>query len=287
MTDLTSPNAEQIEAWNEGVGKAWIANVDALDRQIAPIGEAALKVAAVKAGDSVLDIGCGAGQTAIELARRVGEAGWAHGVDISGLMIGAAGTAVRQQSVLNVSFEIADAQTCKFRPAAYEVIFSRFGVMFFQDPPAAFANIRAALSRTGHMAFCCWRAPAENPLMSLPLRAAANIVPAPDGPPGDPTAPGPFASSDPDRVRIVLASAGFTEISIEKWDGLMGANPADEAIRITTELGPLGRRLNEMKADASLRQRVRDVVREGLQDFIGSDGNLRAPGAAWIVRAGS
>lgn len=285
MSETLSPNAEQIEAWNEGIGKAWIAHLDALDRQIAPIGAAAINAAAVKPGDSVIDIGCGAGQTTIALARLVGEAGWAHGVDVSGLMISAAGAAARKHPSLNVSFEIADAQTFKFRPAAYDVVYSRFGVMFFKDPVAAFINIRSALKPKGHVAFCAWRLSAENPLMSAPLQAAMDLLPPPAGPAADPTAPGPFAFADPDRVRGILSSAGFTDISIEKWDGLMGANPVDEAIAITTDLGPLGRRLNEAQADAPLRQRVREAVRHGLREFIGGDGMLRAPGAGWIVRA--
>ena len=286
MSESLSPNAEQIEAWNEGIGKAWIAHLDALDRQIAPLGEAAMAAAAVKRGDSVLDIGCGAGQTTIEIARQVGETGWAHGVDVSGLMISAAGIAARKNAALNVSFEIADAQTFKFRPAAYDIAYSRFGVMFFKDPVAAFINIRSALKPNGRVTFCCWRLSAENPLMSVPLQAAADLLPPPDGPPGDPHAPGPFAFADPDRVRAILGAAGFTDISIEKWDGLMGPNPGDDAIRITTDLGPLGRRLTEVQADASLRLRVREAVRHGLRDFISADGTLRAPGAGWIVRAG-
>lgn len=285
MSESLSPNAEQIEAWNEGIGKAWIAHLDALDRQIAPIGVAAMNAASVKPGDSVIDIGCGAGQTTIELARLVGETGWAHGVDVSGLMISAAGAAARKHPSLNVSFEIADAQTFKFRPAAYDVVYSRFGVMFFKDPVAAFINIRSALKPKGHVAFCAWRLSAENPLMSAPLQAAMDLLPPQAGPPGDPTAPGPFAFADPDRMREILSSAGFKDISIEKWDGQMGANPVEEAIAITTDLGPLGRRLNEAQADAPLRQRVREAVRHGLRDFIDADGMLRAPGAGWIVRA--
>lgn len=285
MSESLSPNAEQIEAWNEGIGKAWIAHLDALDRQIAPVGEAAMAAVAVKRGDSVLDIGCGAGQTTIELARLVGETGWAHGVDVSGLMISAAGAAARKHSSLNVSFEIADAQTFKFRPAAYDIVYSRFGVMFFKDPIAAFVNIRSALKPNGHVAFCAWRLSAENPLMSAPLQAAKDLLPSPEGPPADPHAPGPFAFADPDRVRGILSSAGFKDISIETWDGQMGANPVEEAIAITTDLGPLGRRLNEAQADAPLRQRVREAVRHGLRDFIDADGMLRAPGAGWIVRA--
>lgn len=285
MSESLSPNAEQIEAWNEGIGKAWIAHLNALDRQIAPIGEAAMAAASVKPGDSVIDIGCGAGQTTIALARLVGSAGWAHGVDVSGLMISAAGAAARKHPSLNVSFEIADAQTFKFRPAAYDVVYSRFGVMFFKDPVAAFINIRSALKPNGHVAFCAWRLSGENPLMSAPLQAAMDLLPAPAGPPADPTAPGPFAFADADRVRGILSSAGFKDISIEAWDGEMGANPVDEAIAITTDLGPLGRRLNEAQADAALRQRVREAVRHGLRDFIGADGMLRAPGAGWIVRA--
>lgn len=285
MSESLSPNAEQIEAWNEGVGKAWVAHAEILDRQISPIGEGALIAAEVQRGDSVLDIGCGTGQTTIALARLVGGSGWAHGVDISGLMISAAGAAARKHTALNVSFEIADAQTFKFRPAAYDVVYSRFGVMFFQDPAAAFANIRLGLKPEGHMAFCCWRTPAENPLMSLPVRVAADLLPASDGPPGDPFSPGPFAFADPDRVRGILEAAGFTKISIEQWDGQLGANSMDGAALVATELGTLGRRLREVKADANTRQKARDVVRAAFADFAGADGMVRAPGAAWIVRA--
>ncbi len=285
MPNAVSPNAEQIEAWNDGVGKAWVANVDALDRQLHPIGDAALAAAAVNPGDSVLDIGCGAGQTTIQLARLAGPTGWALGIDISGLMISAAGAAGRMQSAPNVSFEISDAQTARFRQAAYDVIFSRFGVMFFQDSVAAFANIRTALKPQGRLAFCCWRTPSENPLMSDPMQAVAAFLPSSAGPPPDPLAPGPFAFADGDRVRGILAAAGFSNISIEKWDGLLGANSIEDAVRIATELGPLGRRLKELRADPGLRDDAQAAVRQALQKFTGKDGNVRAPGAAWIVRA--
>lgn len=285
MVGALSPNAEQIDAWNDGVGKAWVANVDALDRQIGPIGDAAIAAAAVQPGDSVLDVGCGAGQTTFQLAPLVGPTGWALGVDISGLMIGAAAAEGRRRNVLNASFEIADAQTAPLRRAAYDVVFSRFGVMFFQDPVAAFVNMRTALKPQGRLAFCCWRAPAENPLMIEPAQAAAALLPAPVGPPPDPLAPGPFAFADQDRVRGILAGAGFLNISIERWDGVLGANSLDDAVRIATDLGPLGRRLNELHADAALRQKAQAAVRGALQKFIGEDGKVRAPGAAWIVRA--
>src|SRR5262249_38336345 len=150
----------------------------------------------------VLDVGCGCGDSTVDLARRVAPDGTVVGMDISAVMLERARQTAREQGV-NARFEHADAQTHAFAPASFDVLFSRFGVMFFADPTAAFANLRSALRPGGKLAFVCWQSLAENPWMLVPLGAAFQIIPPPPMP--APDAPGPFAFADQSRVRSILA----------------------------------------------------------------------------------
>src|SRR5881394_2941390 len=190
--------------------EAWADVREPLERQLAPLGRRALAALAPRPGESVLDIGCGGGETALDLARSVAPDGTVVGVDLSAAVLAFARRAAK--GCKRVRFVQADAQVFPFEAASFDAAFSRFGVMFFADPTAAFINIRRSLRPNGRLAFVCWRALEENLLDILPLRAAsAHLPPQSDH---DPDAPGPFAFANPDRVRGILGVAGFEDIKI-------------------------------------------------------------------------
>ncbi len=278
--DASGANADQITYWNAVAGETWAAMQDDLDRQIEPLGERAMAALAPAPGERALDTGCGCGQTTMALARRVGPAGSVLGVDISRPMLEVARRRVAEAGLGQVKLIEADAQTHAFEAAAFDVAFSRFGVMFFADPTAAFGNIRKALRSGGRLGFVCWRPLAQNPWMLVPIAAALKHFPEPPPPP-DPLAPGPFAFADPDRVRAILSGAGFAEVAIEPFDQMIGAGDLDQAVRVALRVGPLGALLREApdKADA-----VVGSIREALAPHMTPEG-VRLPSATWIVRA--
>lgn len=209
------PNAKQREEWNDATGARWLELHNWIDKQIAPFGYRAMDRADVQPGEHVLDVGCGCGETTLDLARRVGETGLVLGIDISALLVAEARKLARESKAQNVQFEEADAQSYSFAGGGFDLVFSRFGIMFFDNPVAAFQNFRSGLKRGGRIAFVCWPAPRENLFVTLPLKvAAAHHIALPA--PGDPDAPGQFAFANPDRVRQILSEADFTAVEIER-----------------------------------------------------------------------
>jgi len=281
---MEQSNAEQIQYWNEVAGPKWVAYNALIDAQIAPLGRRAMERADVAAGDRVIDVGCGCGETTRELARRVGPAGHVLGIDISAPMLARARESGRELGVTNAVFEQADAQTHAFPPAAFDVLFSRFGIMFFADPPAAFANLRKALRPGGRLAFVCWQALPKNPWLFVPLQAAAPHLTLP--PPPAPDAPGPFSFADAERVRGILGGAGFEEIAFEDVQQKLtigGAGSVDDAVRFLIEgVGPTSAALRD--AAPEVRDRVRAAVRDALAPMVTPSG-VQAGSAAWIVTA--
>jgi SAM-dependent methyltransferase len=270
-----TPNAQQVAYWNEQAGPTWAAEQAALDRQLAPLGHRAMAELDLSPGQRILDVGCGAGETTLELAAQGAEA---VGVDISRPLLDVARR--RAQGAAGVTFLEADAQAHAFPPASFDAVFSRFGVMFFADPAAAFTNLRRALKPGGRLAFVCWRRPDENPFMTAPMIAALQHVPAPPPPP-DPTAPGPFAFADPERVRGILAAGGFTDIALTPHDEKIGRNDLDTALALALKVGPLGALLRE---NPDQRDNVISAVRAVLAAHDGPDG-VTLDSASWIVTA--
>lgn len=277
------PNAEQIRYWNEQAGPKWVALQELLDLQLAGLGTRAIDRAAIVHGEAILDVGCGCGTTSLELARRAGETGNVLGVDVSAPMLDLARRRARDAGLRNVRFELADAQTHQFSCASRDVAFSRFGVMFFSDPVAAFANVRRALKPGGRLAFVCWQSLGLNPWMAVPLAAVAQHVSLP--PPASPDAPGAFAFADRDRVGGILKKAGFSEIAFEAVEESLiigGTADLDTAVEFLLTLGPTQALLAQ--ADEPLRAQVVRSVRTSLVPHHGPDG-VRMPAAAWVVRA--
>ena len=269
-------NADQAKYWNTGAGETWAALQTRLDQQLGPLGRIAMSALAPRPGEHVLDIGCGTGQTTHQLATATGKSGSVLGVDISRVMLDVA--EARSPSP-GVSFQEVDAQTYPFATAKFDAAFSRFGVMFFADPIAAFTNIRRALKPAGRLAFICWRAPAENPVMTLPMAAATPLLPP--MPPAPPSTQGPFAFADAGHVKTVLTSAGFTDIDITPHDQKIGSGDLEQTLTVTLKVGPLGAILRE---HPDRRDAVIEAVRAALAPHDGPDG-IKLASATWIVTA--
>lgn len=279
--DASGPNAEQIRYWNEQSGPKWVARQAALDQQLAPLGTAVADRLAVAAGERVVDVGCGCGESTLDLARRVGPSGRVLGVDISEPMLARARE--RAEGLEQVTLRQADAQAHAFPAAAFDVVYSRFGVMFFADPVAAFRNLRGALRGGGRLGFVCWQALWENPWMTVPLQAVAGLVQMPPPPPPD--APGPFAFADRERVTGILEGAGFADVAFEELRPLLtiaGGGDAERAAAFAMEIGPAAFALRD--ADPAVRPRVQAAIAEAFGPYEGPNG-VALPGAAWVVTA--
>ena len=280
----TGPNAEQIEYWNEKSGPKWVAYADLLDAQIGPIGELAMDRAKIHEGERVLDVGCGCAQTTLQLAARVGARGRVLGVDISGPMLARARARAAAAPAARMEFLLADAQTAALERGAFDLVFSRFGVMFFADPIAAFANLRRALAPRERLAFVCWQALDRNPWMAVPLSAAAKHVKLP--PPPLPGTPGPMALADPERVARILDQAGFQGASLESVETKLvigGGGSVEDAARFLLEgVGPTSQALRE--AGAGAMDRVGPAVRAALERYRTPRG-VEMGAAVWIVTA--
>jgi SAM-dependent methyltransferase len=276
------PNQQQIDYWNQVAGPRWAEMGDRIHDQIAPIGEAAMQRAQVAPGERVLDVGCGCGHTSLELARRAGPGGRVQGIDISGPMLASARDRASGAGVGNISFLQADAQVHDFEAGSFDLLFSRFGVMFFEDPVAAFANLRRALADAGRLCFVCWQAIQHNPWMLTPAAAAAQHV---ELSPPEPGAPGPFAFADADRVRGILADAGYREIGCQDQSGELAVGRGrslEETIEFLSQMGPAGAALRE--ASEETRAKARSSMRDALAPFYTGDA-LVMRYAAWIVTA--
>ncbi len=283
---MATANAEMVRYWNEVRGSRWVAHQEVIDRQLAPHGERALAAARPGAGERVLDVGCGCGDTSLAAAARVGPRGEVLGVDLSAPMLARARERAREAGAPNVRFEQADAQTASL-PAGFDVVFSRFGVMFFDAPEAAFANLRRALRPGGRLAFVCWQEIGRNPWMLVPLGAVAKVIALP--PPPAPGAPGPFAFADATRVTGILEGAGFEDVAAESLTEVLPVGPPDlaEAARFLLTMGPAAAALHDAAVGAQTLRRAEEAVQEAIAPFATADGVVRMPSASWIFTARS
>jgi SAM-dependent methyltransferase len=277
-------NDEQFEYWNGPEGQHWVDRDTLFDVMLAPFVERLLDAAAIAPADRVLDVGCGNGATSRAAAQRAASGG-AVGLDISEPMLARARERAVDEGVTNVEFVHADAQDHDFADGAgsFDVMISRFGVMFFADPVAAFANLATALRPGGRVAFVCWQSLFANQWVAVPAAALLPIVAPPDPPPPD--APGPFAFADRDRVQSILEAAGFTDVQLDDVHIPLlvgGGLPLDEAVAFLGEGGMGKRFLGD--ADAPTRERGLTAVRDALEPFATADG-VQLDSAVWLVRA--
>lgn len=277
--------AYQVSDWNGRSGESWVVHQERLDRMLADFGDAAIAAAGPACGESVLDIGCGAGASSFALASRVGRQGRVVGVDISEALIGAARAGAPAGDA--VQFAVADAARLPLSGTAFDLLFSRFGVMFFENPAAAFAHLRQALKPSGRLAFVCWRTAAENDWVRLPMAAIRDLVPPVAAP--DPEAPGPFSFGDRSRLEAILDRAGFVDIAVTAFDreiifgvGVDDAAAVADALDMASEVGPLSRALEGCRDD--VRATAKEAVRLAFAKRV-RHGSVVIDGAAWIVTA--
>ena len=276
MTATVKSANGQEAFWNGDAAQAWVEAQGVLDQMFRPFEDRLVAAVAAQPGNRILDIGCGTGSVVRAVARRLGHR--CTGVDISEAMIAAA-RAIAAREGVDADFIRADAQTHDFAPESFDMIVSRFGVMFFDDPVAAFANLRRSVCSGGALRFAAWRSAGDNPFMTAAERAAAPFLP--DMPVRQPDAPGQFGFADQQRVARILEDSGWRGIEIAPID-VECAIPRAALDGYITRLGPLGRILPQL--DAATRGKVIEAVRAAFAPFVQAD-QVRFIAACWMVAA--
>ena len=244
-------NPRQAESWNEGIGRNWVWHQEAIDALLHPISEELIVRAAPMAGEQIIDIGCGSGATVIELGRAVGPTGKVAGIDISAPLLDLARK--RCRDMRQVHFENVDAQVHSFPESQSDLVVSRFGVMFFSDPYAAFRNIFKALRKNGRLHFICWAPLDQNPWFTIPLNVAKRHLGEPESIP--PRTPGPLAFSEPEYVRDILHQASFRNIQIEEVRGVMTSSDSPRMqAELYLSLGPATRLIAARNAGVNIME---------------------------------
>ena len=272
-------NSEQAQLWNGPSGRVWVESQALLDHTFKPLEDLLADAAAAVSPRRVLDVGCGTGATTLAIARRLGAGAHCVGVDLSAPMLSLADARARREHS-PAEFLRADAQTHPFDAAAFDLIVSRFGVMFFDDPVAAFANLRRAAASGAALRLLAWRSAGDNPFMTAAERAVAPLLP--NLPPRTTGGPGQFACADATRVRAILAQSGWTGVDIVPIDVDCGF-PARDLDAYLSRLGPVGRVLQE--ADEAHRAALLAAIRPAFDAYVrGAD--VRFTAACWMISAG-
>ncbi|MBA3772663.1 MAG: class I SAM-dependent methyltransferase [Ramlibacter sp.] len=271
-------NSEQTVLWNGRGGRAWVDQQALLDQLFKPLEDRLVEEVRAAQGQRVLDVGCGTGSITLAVARLLGARGHCTGADISQPMISLAKTRARQEAS-PAGFIRADVQTHAFEPDSFDTVISRIGVMFFDNPVVAFANLRRAGTDTAQLRCIAWRSPAENPFMTTAERAAAPLLP--HIPPRRPDAPGQFAFADRDRVLTILQKSGWAGIDIQPVD-FECAMPEKELLGYVTRLGPVGLVLED--ADEGTRRHVIETVRAAFDPYVRGI-EIRFTAACWMIGA--
>jgi SAM-dependent methyltransferase len=274
-------NADQIAYWNGPGGQHWADRQQTQDVVLGPVADVLIDRAGARAGERIVDVGCGCGATTIALAQKVGPTGHLLGIDISAPMLARA----RQiaPAGLPVDFVLADATVYPFEPASFDLLVSRFGVMFFADPALSFANLRKALRPSGRLTFACWRDPRENPFFMAPLQGVYKHVPK--LPQLGPEDPGPFSFASEARVNRILGEAGFSGIAMEPCDlalDIAVGRGLDAAVETALEIGPAARALAEQPPE--LVAAATHSIREALAPFVRGQ-KVPLGASIWIVTA--
>lgn len=276
-------NEEQFEFWNGEAGQHWAKEDDTMARMLRPVSAALLEHARVQGSQSALDVGCGGGSQTLMLAEQLGPGASVLGIDISEPMLEVARGKCdpRNNAIANMEFLRADAAEHDFAAHSFDLLFSRFGVMFFDDPEDAFSNLRKSLRPGARLAFSCWQSMGQNEWVLLPLQAALQHLPPPPSP--APNAPGPFAFADPLRVKQILGASGFTDIELESFRthvNFAEAATLAESVREMATLGPLSKLMAGQEPD--VMERVLASMEESLAPYY-KDGALSMEGAIWFV----
>jgi SAM-dependent methyltransferase len=279
-------NAEATEAWNGPLYEIWIEYRDLVAEGIREHGEAALAANPPGAGDRVLDIGCGLGDTTARLAALVGAGGHVHGVDVAERMIETAIAEAAAAGVENVSFAARDVETTSFADT-FDYAFSRMGTMFFANPVAALRNVREALVPGGLLNMVVWRRKLDNEFMHRAERVVAEYLDEPEESDVPRCGPGPFSMANADTVTDILVHAGYEHIALARHDlPYKIGDDLEHAIAFNMALGPAaevlrmwGHRVDE------IRPRITADLRSALADYVVEGGAVVAPASTWAVTA--
>jgi SAM-dependent methyltransferase len=282
MADSNIANTAQHDYWNTVAGPRWVGLGDFVERRVRAVNDILLARSAVAAGESVLEIGCGTGAATVPFAEAVGERGRVVGVDISEPMLAGARRRIADSGLGNITLLQADAQVHRFESNLFDLITSRFGVMFFADPVAAFSNFFAAARVDGRLCFACWAPLEENRHWLIPYEVALRHLGSPA--PTPPHTPGPLAFSDPGYVRSILERAGFAGVKIEReTPDIIGSTPEEEA-EYACIMGPPARLIDEKKPDDAVRETIRRQMAEAFAAYARSGPTL-LPSTVFLVTA--
>jgi SAM-dependent methyltransferase len=285
MTDFAerfAANPDQAEYWNSAPAEKWVSHQADFDQRLRPLGDALINRAGVRQGERVIDVGCGTGATTIALAELVRPQGAVLALDLSEPMLALARRRCAERGLDHVRFVCADAQSHRFEPA-HDLLLSRFGVMFFSDPVAAFANLRTALRPGGRLGFVCWARLEANPWFALPLAVGVRRL----GPvePSPPRAPGPLAFSETGYVEEILATAGFAEVTIStEATKLPGAATAKAEAEFACLAGPLARLIRTREPAQATLHAIATEVADRFQPYQ-SEAGIRIPATVHYVAA--
>lgn len=281
MTD-TTPNAAEIRRWAQSEGPHYVAEAERYDDLLSEFSDALFEVADLQPGERVLDVGCGNGRTTIEASARVRPGGAVVGVDVSPPMLALARERATSAGATEATFVHADAQVHAFEQRSFDTVISRNGLMFFEDPEAAFANLAHALRPGGRIAFVAPEGPDRSEWIMVAGAAAAPFLGIPQG--LGPATPGPYGLADPDRTRAILEAAGFTDISIEAVTRSMriGAD-VDDALGFLRTMP----RVADLFAAAPTDEQhaAIDAVRDALAPYASAAGVVMRDNGEWLVTA--
>ncbi len=279
---MTTQNDGQFEFW-EDIAPDWLASLEHTDLVASPFGESAMNGLSLQSGQRVLDIGCGAGSTTLEIARRVGPSGQVVGLDIAPAMIAAANGFASAAGIPNATFRVADAQVEPFAPGSFDAAFSQFGVMFFADPVAAFTNLRGALRPGGVLSFACWENIFANEWMFVPGSAVVAVTGSLPPMPG-PGEPGPFSLADSAQIGSVLGEAGFDDVEIvsQAEAVVLRDEQIESLVSLSQRVGPVREALRT--ADDATKTLITSAVRKAILDRA-VEGVVSLSATAFIVSA--
>ncbi len=283
MTETTPEQLNQETLWAGKSGDRWLANINGFEGMIKPIGDALIKQTAFSQGEHIIDIGCGAGATSLAIAQEIGLSGSVIGLDISPVLVNEATNRAEKLKLENIKFMLGDAAVTTLPARQADCIFSRFGIMFFSDPYAAFTHIHGFLKPSGRLSMACWSSIQENPWMFEIVSVLARHFPLPIP---VPRAPGAFAFAEPNYVKKILQTAGFQDITVSPWQQNLligGSNPSPastaEFLLKATSLGQLPEDLPD-----TVKTAIHSELSNRLQAYETKNG-VQMPASVWFVEA--
>lgn len=264
-----SANPQQAEYWNSAAGQKWVTYDAEMDSRLRPMAFDLLRRSEVGPGNDVLDVGCGAGSTTEQIAHAVGPTGTILGLDISEPLLSVARK--RCEALSHVTFLNADAQVHPFAPQSFDLLMSRFGVMFFNDPFAAFTNLLSALRPSGRLHFVCWASADRNPWFTVPLNVAKEHLGPPE--PVSLRAPGPLAFGDCDYVAEILSVAGFRNLQIESVETtMMSSDSPEKQAEVYLRMGPAARLVAAKSPGPEVMDAITTSLISELRHYATTDG---------------